>query len=477
MIETEKVKEQSQVNWFVLLSICLFGGLIALIPPPEGLAQQAWYLFSIFISTIAALIFKPMPMGAAALVALTVLSSTGVLPVKTIFTGFAQKEIWLIVFACFIARAFIKTGLAARIAYLILATLGRTPIGLSYAFLLSGLVIAPAMPSSTARAGGIFMPIMRALAQALGSHPDEGTEGRIGTFLALTVFHGTVLSSAMFMTAMAPNPIIVDGAQSLGIDITWGLWAKASFLPGLVSVLILPWYLQLMAPPSIHEASYAVAHAGEKLREMGPFSSSEWMMSICFAGLLCLWIFGRSFGLDATTAAMVGVSFLLIAEVLTWKDLLNEKTAWETLFWFAILLVMATNLNQLGFVNWLTEGMAESLRGISWQYTLATLLLVYFYSHYLFASVFAHVSAMYIPFVVLSLGAGTPPLLAALSFAFASGLFGGLTHYSSGQAPVVFSARYVSLSLWWKTSFFLSLIYIVIWGGLGLLWWKWLEIW
>lgn len=474
-------KNQSEptpsIRWPILIGLLIFGGALAFIPAPEGLSPQAWRLFAIFATTIAALILEPMPMGSIALLSLTVAAATQTLSIKTVFNGFAQKEIWLIVFACFIARAFIKTGLAGRIAYGILAALGKTPIGLSYGFLFSGLLIAPAMPSSTARAGGIMMPIMRALATAMGSHPDQGTEKKIGTFLALTVFHGTVLSSAMFLTAMAPNPIIADGAQNIGIELTWGLWAKAAIVPGLISALCLPWILYLLAPPEMKRAPHAVLHAKEKLQEMGSFKLGEWKMMTCFIGLLLMWIFGSAIGLNATTSAMIGVSFLILTQVLNWNDLINERTAWETLFWFAALLVMANNLNTLGFISWVTDNISALLYGISWPVTFTVLILFYYYSHYLFASVFAHVSSMYVPFLVLSLGSGTPPLLAALGFAFASGLFGGLTHYSSGQAPVVFSARYVNLNLWWKTGFIMSLFYFLVWGGVGMLWWKWLEIW
>jgi hypothetical protein len=33
-----------------------------------------------------------------------------------------------------------------------------------------------------------------------------------------------------------------------------------------------------------------------------------------------------------------------------WKDILNETGAWNTLVWFSVLVLMADQLNQLGFI-------------------------------------------------------------------------------------------------------------------------------
>ncbi|MCB1213259.1 MAG: DASS family sodium-coupled anion symporter [Chlamydiia bacterium] len=468
---------EDSIHWIPLGGIVALGLLLQLAPVPNGLTEQAWSLFIIFALTILALILKPLPMGAVAFLSLTTATLTRTLSITDVFIGYAQKELWLIVFACFIARAFIKTGLAARIAYLMLAAIGRTTIGLGYAFMLSGLILAPAMPSSTARAGGILVPIMRALSLALGSHPNDPSSIRIGTYLAMIVFHSTVLGSAIFLTGMAPNPILTENARSLGVEISWMLWFKAAIVPGALCALLLPWVIRIFAPPTLTETKAAVTHAKEKLEEMGSIRLGEWKMIICLVGLLSLWIFGRFLGIDPTAAAMVGVSFLLLTEVLTWTDLIQERNAWETLFWFAALLVMATQLNTLGFIPWFTSGIEQFFLQARWEVVFACLLLIYFYSHYLFASIFAHISSMFLPFLALCISAGTPPVLASLALAHASGLFGGITHYSSGQAPIVFSEKYVPVGLWWKTGFVVCSLSLLIWCTVGFAWWKWLGIW
>lgn len=85
---------------------------------------------------------------------------------------------------------------------------GKKTIGIAYSLALSELILAPITPSNTARGGGIIHPIMRAIAGSYGSDPEQGTQGRMGRYLALTNYHANPITSAMFITATAPNPLV-----------------------------------------------------------------------------------------------------------------------------------------------------------------------------------------------------------------------------------------------------------------------------
>lgn len=68
-----------------------------------------------------------------------------------------------------------------------------------------------------------------------------------------------------------------------------------------------------------------------------------------------LWIFGSTLKVDAVTAAILGLSVLLITGVVTWKECLGEAVAWDTLTWFAALIAMAGYLNKYGLISWFSE--------------------------------------------------------------------------------------------------------------------------
>ena len=203
----------------------------------------------------------------------------------------------------------------------------------------------------------------------------------------------------------------------------------------------------------------------------------EWIMLGTFLLLLILWIFGKQLHVHSTVAALVGLSALLITRVLTWEDILNEKGAWDTFIWLSTLVMMASYLNKLGFIPWFGQTVGKAVGEIGWISAFLILSLVYFYSHYLFASNTAHVSSMYAPFLAVAIAVGTPPMLAALVLAFFSNLFSSMTHYGTGPAPVLFGSGYVDMAAWWKLGALISIVNIIIWMGAGGIWWKLLGLW
>ena len=474
----KKGEPKKEVNWVKLIAAALVGIVIWFIPAPAGLEAQAWHMFAIFVATIVALIIKPMPMGAIAIVAIALCVLTGVTSLSDGLSGFSNSTIWLIVIAFFISRGFIKTGLGSRIAYLFVEKFGKKTLGLSYALTATDLVLAPAMPSNTARAGGIVFPLVQSLSNTFKSRPDDGTANRIGSFLHLTAYQVDMVTSAMFMTSMAANPLIVQlAAEAAGIEITWVGWIMASIVPGIISLIVVPMVIYRLSTPEVKETPDASEMAKGKLAEMGPMTLPEKKMIVVFILILVLWIAGSSIDLDATATGFIGLGVLLLSGVLTWDDVKSEKGAWDTLVWFSALVMMAGQLNTLGMIPWFGDLMGGLVGGLNWIVTLLVLGLVYYFAHYLFASQTAHVTAMYAAFLTVAVAAGAPPMLAALILGFFSNLNGALTHYACGPAPIFFGAGYVSQGKWWSTGFVVSVVNIVIWMLIGGVWWKVLGLW
>ena len=68
---------------------------------------------------------------------------------------------WLIAIAFWLSGGFIKSGLGSRIAYSIVSLFGKTTLGLTYSLVFAEALLAPAIPSVAARAGGIFFPLAK----------------------------------------------------------------------------------------------------------------------------------------------------------------------------------------------------------------------------------------------------------------------------------------------------------------------------
>lgn len=458
-------------KWAIVLGL---GIVIWFCPVPAGLSPAAWKLFAVFVATIAGFILQPIPMGAVAFLSLTLCAFFGILKTKDALMGFGNGTIWLIVCAFFLSRGFIKTGLGRRIAFCIIRAIGKSAASLGYSICLAELVISPAMPSATARGGGVFYPIVQSLSSAFESEPGPSA-GRIGKYLMQVGFHADAVTCMMFLTSMAGNPLCVGlAASAVGVELTWMEWAVAAIVPGLVCLFLVPLVLLRIAPPELRQIPNARQIARDELEKMGPMSRDELVLAFVFLMCLVLWATGSLTGLGATPIAMLAVSIMLIAKVLTWKDILAEKGAWDAMFWMGGLMALATALSKSGFIKWtaafIADGIAEAHMG--WISSFLIISLIYVYSHYCFASVTARISAMYAAFVAVAAACGAPALMVAVAFGIFANLPISLTHYGNGAAPVYFGAGYVSQSEWWRNGFIICTINTVVWLTVGMAWWK-----
>lgn len=459
-----------------LVSVVCIGVAIWALPRPEAVEPRAWRLMAIFVATIAGLIVKPMPMGAVTFVGMIVALATRTLTLPEALSGFANNTAWLVVAAFVIAAGFVRTGLGERVAYWLVTLFGRRTLGLGYSLVASDLILAPMIPSNTARCGGVVYPILQSLTRTTVS-TETTADKSARTFLTLTAYNGTVITSAMFMTSMVGNPLVAQLAAGQGITISWGLWALAALVPGLVSLIIVPAVIYGMCARGAALRADAPQAARTALAGLGPMKRSERVMATIALVLLAAWILASTIQLDPSAAALMAVAALLLTGILSWDDVTHAHDAWNTFIWFATLLMMATVLGQSGLIRWLTGQVATFVAGVHWTTGFTGLVLVYFYTHYLFAAITTKIGAMYVPFLALAVALGTPPLLAALVLAFFSNLCACLTHYGTASGPILFGSGYVSTAAWWKVGLVASGVNILIWLGVGAVWWRVLGLW
>lgn len=462
------------LRWAIVLFVA---GAILVIPRPEGVTVQSWRLLAIFAATITGSIVQPIPGAAIVLLGVTALAIFNVMKINEVLTGYADPVVWLVLAAFFISRGMIKTGLGRRIAFLFIKAIGHHSLGLGYALASTETVLATVIPSTGARSGGIIFPIAKSLAEAYESRPGP-TAGRLGAFLMVSVYQCNVIVCAMFLTGQASNPIIARFAQEVtGIEISYLRWAVAALVPALLSLILVPWLLYRVFPPEIKHTPAASEFASKELKLMGPMTWAERLMLLVFGLVAILWITTKLHGIDYAAVAMLGISVLLLTGVLDWEDIISEKAAWAVFIWYGGLIRMAEALGQTGLTKRFAETAAGLTTGWKWWLALAVLLLIYFYAHYVFASITAHATAMFVPFLIVILAAGAPAYLAVLSLAYFSNLGAALTHYGTTPAPIYFGAGYTTQRTWWRLGLITSIVTIIIWSAVGFVWWKILGLW
>nr|VUD22687.1 putative cation transporter [Salmonella sp. NCTC 7297] len=384
-------KKSQGVKWLPFILILVIAAGLWQLAPPSGLSAPAWHSAIIFVATIASIVAKVLPIGAVGIIGITVFAlayaagdKTASGAITTALSELNSSLIWLIVVAFMIARGFIKTGLGRRIALQMIRLLGKRTLGLAYGLAFADLILSPAMPSNTARCGGVIYPIADSLARSFDSHPEDESRGKIGTFLITCIGNVNDVTAALFMTGYTGNLLAVKLAANAGVTLSWGSWFIAALLPCLVSLLIVPLLVYWLTRPEIKHTPDAPDLARKELAQMGCMARGEWLMLATVGVLLVLWIFGDTLGVDATTASFVGLSILLLSGVLTWEDVKSEKGAWDTLIWFAALLMMANQLKKLGFTSWfgnlIGDSIGSTMHGTSWIIILLLLNAAYFYT-------------------------------------------------------------------------------------------------
>lgn len=479
------VVKKPPVKWLPLIIIVVISAIFWLfVPPLEGISQEGWQTSIIFVATIASIVAEIMPIGAIGLLAITVFAvlrpsgaTTATESIKISLSELNSSLIWLIVIAFMIARGFIKTGLSKRIAYYLVKILGKNTLGLAYGLSVTDIALAPAIPSTTARAGGVIYPIAEALAINFKSNPKDESRNRIGTFLMLTISHVNDITSAMFLTAFTGNLLAAKlVTTSLGITLGWGEWFVAAIGPCLVSFVVIPLVIYFLTNPELKRTPEAPKLAAEELKKMGVITVKEIIMGVTVVLLLALWIFGKNFGIDSTTTAFIGLTILILTGVLSWDDIKGEKAAWDTLIWFAALLMMAGQVNKLGVTKWLGDTIGVAVQGhldeSSWVLVLVILCVAYVYLHYFFASGNAHIAALFPVFLSIAIALGVPTLTAIFALVICTNYFGSITQFANARNPLLFAEGFVPVKTWWKVGFICSIVNLIIVFTVGILWWK-----
>jgi L-tartrate/succinate antiporter len=476
------------MNWKAIAPVAV-AIIIALIPAPEGLPQHAWYFFAIFVGVIVGLMFEPLPGGAIGLIGVALvavlsewvffspdqLAKTGFnssrAALSWALSGFSNSTVWLIFGAFMFALGYEKTGLGRRIALLLVKAMGRKTLTLGYAVTIADLLLAPFTPSNTARSGGTIYPVIRNLPPLYQSNPNDPSMRRMGSYLMWVAIAATCVTSSMFLTALAPNLLAVELVKKTAqVELAWVDWFIYFAPVGILLLVLVPLLAYWIYPPQVKEGAEVPAWAAKELDKMGSISQREITLGVLVLIALLLWIFGGDI-MEATTAAIVVISLMLLLKVVTWDDITANKAAWNTLAWFATLVALADGLTRVGFVKWFAETMAGQLSGVSPTVAVVALLLINFFGHYLFASVTAHVTAM-IP-VLMAVASTIPGVnmhTLALGLCLQLGIMGIITPFATGPSPVYYGSGYLPSADYWRLGAIFGVIFFAAFMVVGVPW-------
>ena len=438
------------------------------IPAPEGLTQNAWYFLAIFLAVVVGLILEPIPAALIGFAGVALIAALGLIgnPTMSInwaLSGFSNSVIWLIFAAFMFALGYKKTGLGKRVSLLMVKYMGKSTLGLGYAVAFSDLVLAPFMPSNTARSAGTIYPIAINIPQIFNSLPNNEPR-KIGSYITWVAIASTSVTSSMFLTALAPNLLAVDlMGRHTQHTLTWMEWATI-MVPIMIPLFLLtPWLTYVIYPPTQKKSPEAPKCAAEELKKLGNITFKEYLMAGLAVVALVLWIFGKEIGINATTTAICVMTVMVLTGIISWDDLLSEKAAFNVFIWFATLVALADGLKRVGVLDFIGKNSESMLSGLDTMALIISLLVLFYVLHYFFASTTAHVTALVPLFMVIATtfipADQIIPFMVLLAGSL--GVMGIITPYGSGPNPIWYGAGYISQAKWWGLGAIFGGLYLI----------------
>jgi divalent anion:Na+ symporter, DASS family len=274
------------------------------------------------------------------------------------------------------------------------------------------------------------------------------------------------LSSALWLTAMAANPLGLEIAKPFGVEIGFGSWLLAASVPTLAGIALMPLLLYWLIAPELKATPEAPEAARRALAELGPLRREEKIVLAAFVGMVALWASATTLGLDSTAVAFLGLGVLLTFGVLTLDDIKKEGDVLATFIWFAVLFTLSSQLNELGFMGYLGQQLASSLGGLSSISAGLVLVLTYVLLHYLFVSQTAHLLALFGVFLDVGVKLGVPAVPLAFQLLFATNYFSAITPQGSSANLLFGNSGFLSQKELYRfgavTTAFNLVVYLVI---------------
>ena len=131
-------KSKTIASWIIPIMV---GVIIAVLPVPAGFIHSGMVFAGYIFEYDYWVHNQPLPIGAIALISITITQLANVLKPSQALAGFGNSSIWLIVAAFLFAKSFIKTGLGRRIAFWLITKMGTSTLKLAYTIILSDLII------------------------------------------------------------------------------------------------------------------------------------------------------------------------------------------------------------------------------------------------------------------------------------------------------------------------------------------------
>ena len=449
---------------------------IWLAPTPGNLSVEGHKALALFGGVFILYLTEAIPLAIASLLVVPVAVLSGITDVRAALEGFAASPVYLIVGAFILATAMVKTRLAERITYLILARIGTAPMRITFGVMLVNIVLAFLVPSSTARTA-ILLPECLSILAIFGC--GARSPFAINLLLTLTMTNATI--GAGVLTATVPNPVTVAFiAKAGGHTISYAEWLLFGFPPALLMTLFTWWFIQRVFRPEFAAGLDKVDETiAENLSRMGRTTSAEWRALAVFVMVTLLWATQGFTKLDTTVICLLGACLLFLPRfgVIDWNDA-NKGVSWQVLLVAGGGVSLGDILMKTGAANWLANSIFDALglAGASALIVIVVVMLIVQFMHVMFVGTTAMATAL-LPIIIAMAGtAGVSPVALALPAGMIIGGYPLLMFYNTLPSILVYGTGKLRVEDFPKVGIVICIVACLLYAICAATWWQWLGL-
>ena len=425
---------------------------------PLGLERNIQHALAITIFMIISWISEALDHAVTGFVGCYLFWVLGIVRFSTAFSGFADETPWFLYGALLFGLMAVKSGLARRIAYLIMLRVGNSYSRILLGLIISGFLLTAVVPSAIAR-----LVIMAAIALGLMEVFGVGKGSNIGRgmFIILTytanIFDKMIIAGASAITARG----LIEKVGH--VKVLYSLWFIA-YLPCSIITILAAWWLALwLYPPEIKQLPGGAAHFREELAKMGKWTILEKKSILFMVVALTLWLTDRWHPL---TPPMVGLGIGLVVVlpgigVLELDDFKNLNCL--PVFFVAAAVSMANVLVSTKALDVLTNVMFNWMTPLIKGGVYGSTLVLYWtaFVYHIFLASEVSMLGTSIPLLMkFALAKGLNPLALGMVWTFAAG--GKIFVYQSGVMIVGYSFGYFDTRDMFKVGLCLTVVESII---------------
>jgi solute carrier family 13 (sodium-dependent dicarboxylate transporter), member 2/3/5 len=385
---------------------------------PLGIAPEAQKALAIGLFMIAAWMTQVLDHGVAGILGCFLFWMLGVAKFETAFSGFADTSPWFLFGAVSFGLMAGKSGLARRLAFVVLRASGH-----SYPRLLLGLIVSDFMLTLVVPSGIARVVIMAAIAMGLADAFGVGKGSNIarGMFVILvyqaTIFDKMIIAGAASITARG-------AIERFGeVSVLWSQWALA-YLPCDIAVMFVAWRLALwMYPPETATLPGGSEYLQRELRAMGPLAPAEWRAAVLMSLAIGLWVTDFVHHIPAPMIGL-GVGLLAIMPSIGVVDTDDvRKINYLPIFFVAAAVSLSNVLAATKALDVLTTMLfnwIEPFIGTSWMSTLVLYWAAFLY-HIVIGNEIAMLATSIPPLMIYAKEHAVDPLALGMIWTFGAG--------------------------------------------------------